>query len=126
MTGYTSGGEQQMVAIGRALMARPKLVLLDEPSMGLAPQVTEEIFAIVRSLNRDRGVSIVLAEQNARIALRHADHGYVLENGRVVAGGSAAELAGRSDVREFYLGAGGGRLQALRRRLRRATDHART
>jgi branched-chain amino acid transport system ATP-binding protein len=120
ISGYTSGGEQQMTAMGRALMARPRLVLLDEPSMGLAPQITDEIFRIVRALNTDQGVSFLLAEQNARLALRHADHGYVLENGRVVASGTAAELAARSDVREFYLGVGGGRLGALRRRSLRA------
>jgi branched-chain amino acid transport system ATP-binding protein len=106
LAGFTSGGEQQMVAIGRALMARPKLVLLDEPSMGLAPQVVDEIFRNIRALNQGRGVSFLLAEQNARVALRHADHGYVLENGRVVASGTAAELSRRADVQEFYLGVG--------------------
>jgi branched-chain amino acid transport system ATP-binding protein len=119
LAGFTSGGEQQMLAVGRALMTRPTLVLLDEPSMGLAPQVTDEIFRIIRTLNRDEGVSFLLAEQNARLALRHADHGYVIENGRVVASGTAAELSGRDDVREFYLGVGGGRLEALRHRARR-------
>jgi branched-chain amino acid transport system ATP-binding protein len=104
--GLLSGGEQQMVAIGRALMARPTLVLLDEPSMGLAPLIVEEIFAILRTLNREQGISFLLAEQNVRVALRHADHGYVLENGRVVAGGTAAELEGRADVQAFYLGVG--------------------
>jgi branched-chain amino acid transport system ATP-binding protein len=122
VSGYTSGGEQQMSAIGRALIANPRLVLLDEPSMGLAPQITDEIFRIVRALNRDQGVSFLVAEQNARLALRHADHGYVLENGRVVASGSAAELAARSDVQHFYLGVGGGRLQTLRRRRGRARE----
>jgi len=106
LAGYTSGGEQQMVAIGRALMARPALILLDEPSIGLAPQVVDEIFRNIRALNRERGVSFLVAEQNARVALRHADHGYVLENGRVVAGGTAAELGARTDVQEFYLGVG--------------------
>ncbi|MEA2697557.1 MAG: branched-chain amino acid transport system ATP-binding protein [Myxococcales bacterium] len=105
--GLLSGGEQQMVAIGRALMARPTLVLLDEPSMGLAPLIVEEIFSIIRTLNRQQGVSFLLAEQNARLALRHADHGYVLENGRVVASGTAAQLEARADVQAFYLGVGG-------------------
>ncbi len=102
--GYTSGGEQQMVAIGRALMSRPKMILLDEPSMGLAPQLVEEIFEIVERLNRDEGVTFLLAEQNTNIALRYADHGYILENGRVVLDGSAAELRENTDVKEFYLG----------------------
>jgi branched-chain amino acid transport system ATP-binding protein len=104
LAGYTSGGEQQMTAIGRALMARPKLMLLDEPSMGLAPQLVEEIFEIVRSLNRKEGVSILLAEQNAHLALRYADYGYILENGRVVMDGEAKALAENEDVKEFYLG----------------------
>src|SRR5476649_2670902 len=104
--GLTSGGEQQMVAIGRALMTRPVLVLLDEPSMGLAPIIVEEIFGIIRQLNRDEGVSFLLAEQNANLVLRFADYAYVLENGRVAASGPAAELAARDDVKHFYLGAG--------------------
>ncbi|MFT5219559.1 MAG: branched-chain amino acid transport system ATP-binding protein [Planctomycetota bacterium] len=102
--GYTSGGEQQMVAIGRALMSRPKMILLDEPSMGLAPQLVEEIFEIVERLNREEGVTFLLAEQNTNIALRYAKHGYILENGRVVLDGSAAELRENTDVKEFYLG----------------------
>ena len=102
--GYTSGGEQQMVAIGRALMSRPKMILLDEPSMGLAPQLVEEIFEIVERLNKDEGVTFLLAEQNTNIALRYANHGYILENGRVVLDGSAAELRENTDVKEFYLG----------------------
>jgi branched-chain amino acid transport system ATP-binding protein len=102
--GYTSGGEQQMVAIGRALMSRPKIMLLDEPSMGLAPQLVEEIFEIVQRLNKEEGVTFLLAEQNTNIALRYADHGYILENGRVVLDGSAAELRENTDVKEFYLG----------------------
>ena len=104
LAGYISGGEQQMVAIGRALMARPKLMLLDEPSMGLAPQLVEEIFEIVALLNREKQVSILLAEQNASIALRYAKTGYILENGRIVMEGEAKALAENDDVKEFYLG----------------------
>ncbi|MDP6552791.1 MAG: ABC transporter ATP-binding protein [Arenicellales bacterium] len=104
LAGYISGGEQQMTAIGRALMARPTLILLDEPSMGLAPQLVEEIFEIVKRLNRDEGVSFLLAEQNATIALRYADYGYILENGRVVLDGEAKMLRENEDVKEFYLG----------------------
>jgi branched-chain amino acid transport system ATP-binding protein len=104
LAGYTSGGEQQMCALGRALMARPSMILLDEPSMGLAPQVVEEIFGIVHDLNAREGVSFLLAEQNASIALRYARHGYILENGRVVMDGAAAALANNEDVQEFYLG----------------------
>ena len=104
LAGYTSGGEQQMTAIGRALMARPKMILLDEPSMGLAPQLVEEIFEIVRDLNRKEGVSFLLAEQNTNIALRYADYGYILENGRVVMDGEATRLRENDDVKEFYLG----------------------
>ena len=104
LAGYTSGGEQQMTAIGRALMARPKMILLDEPSMGLAPQLVEEIFEIVKELNQREGVSFLLAEQNTNIALRYADYGYILENGRVVMDGEAARLRENDDVKEFYLG----------------------
>jgi branched-chain amino acid transport system ATP-binding protein len=104
--GYVSGGEQQMMVIGRALMARPKLILLDEPSMGLAPQLVAEIFDIVARLNREEGVSFLLAEQNATVALRVADYGYVLENGRVVLDGAAETLRTNEDVKEFYLGLG--------------------
>ncbi len=104
LAGYTSGGEQQMTAIGRALMARPKMILLDEPSMGLAPQLVEEIFEIVRDLNLKEGVSFLLAEQNTNIALRYADYGYILENGRVVMDGEASRLRENDDVKEFYLG----------------------
>jgi branched-chain amino acid transport system ATP-binding protein len=104
LAGYTSGGEQQMTAIGRALMARPKMILLDEPSMGLAPQLVEEIFGIVRTLNAEQGVSILLAEQNTNIALKYANYGYILENGRVVMDGVASDLAENEDVKEFYLG----------------------
>ncbi len=105
--GYTSGGEQQMTAIGRALMARPDMILLDEPSMGLAPQVVEEIFGIVQSLNDKEKVSFLLAEQNTNIALRYAHYGYILESGRVVMDGAARELAENEDVKEFYLGVSG-------------------
>ena len=103
-SGYTSGGEQQMTAVGRALMAQPKMILLDEPSMGLAPHLVEEIFEIVKSLNQKEGVSILLAEQNTTVALRYADFGYILENGRVVMEGLASDLATNEDVKEFYLG----------------------
>jgi len=104
LAGYTSGGEQQMTAIGRALMAHPKMILLDEPSMGLAPQLVEEIFGIVQTLNANEGVSILLAEQNTNIALKYANYGYILENGRVVMDGVARDLAENEDVKEFYLG----------------------
>lgn len=105
--GYTSGGEQQMTAIGRALMSKPKMILLDEPSMGLAPQLVEEIFEIVKKLNEDQGVSILLAEQNTNVALRYAQHGYILESGRVVLDGEGKALRENEDVKEFYLGVGG-------------------
>ncbi|MEX0409406.1 ABC transporter ATP-binding protein [Aquibium sp. LZ166] len=105
--GYTSGGEQQMTAIGRALMSRPKMILLDEPSMGLAPQLVEEIFEIVKKLNEEQGVSFLLAEQNTNIALRYARHGYILESGRIVLDGEARALRENEDVKEFYLGVGG-------------------
>ncbi len=104
LAGYTSGGEQQMTAVGRALMAQPSMILLDEPSMGLAPQIVEEIFEIVRDLNQKEKVSFLLAEQNTNVALRFADYGYILENGRVVMDGAATELAQNEDVKEFYLG----------------------
>ncbi len=103
-SGYTSGGEQQMTAVGRALMSRPNMILLDEPSMGLAPQIVEEIFEIVRNLNQKEKVSFLLAEQNTNVALRYADFGYIFENGRVVMEGAAASLAENEDVKEFYLG----------------------
>lgn len=108
LAGYTSGGEQQMTAVGRGLMARPSLILLDEPSMGLAPQLVEEIFEIVARLNREENVTFLLAEQNTTIALRYATYGYILENGRVVMDGDAKELADNEDVKEFYLGVSGG------------------
>src|SRR5947209_1239849 len=104
LSGYTSGGEQQMTALGRALMAQPSMILLDEPSMGLAPQIVEEIFEIVRDLNTNEQVSFLLAEQNTSVALRFADYGYILENGRVVMDGAASELSRNEDVKEFYLG----------------------
>jgi branched-chain amino acid transport system ATP-binding protein len=104
MAGYTSGGEQQMTAVGRALMASPSMILLDEPSMGLAPQIVEEIFDIVGNLNKQENVSFLLAEQNTNVALRFADYGYILETGRVVMDGDARELAQNEDVKEFYLG----------------------
>jgi branched-chain amino acid transport system ATP-binding protein len=114
IAGYTSGGEQQMCAIGRALMSRPKMILLDEPSMGLAPQVVEEIFEIVKTLNQSEGVSFLLAEQNTHMALKYAQHGYILENGRVVMDGPAAALAENADVKEFYLGIAEGKRKSFR------------
>jgi branched-chain amino acid transport system ATP-binding protein len=112
--GYTSGGEQQMTAIGRALMSRPTMILLDEPSMGLAPQIVEEIFEIVKDLNVKERVSFLLAEQNTNVALRYARYGYILENGRVVMDGDAASLRENEDVKEFYLGIGGGDRKSFR------------
>src|ERR1700716_2337766 len=112
--GYTSGGEQQMTAIGRALMARPKMILLDEPSMGLAAQLVGEIFEIVRELNRKEQVSFLLAEQNTNIALKYADYGYILENGRVVMNGEGRSLADNEDVKEFYLGFSSGGRRSFR------------
>src|SRR3989440_7089324 len=114
LAGYTSGGEQQMTAIGRALMARPTMILLDEPSMGLAPQIVEEIFEIVRGLNTTERVSFLLAEQNTMVALRFADFGYILENGRVVMEGSAHSLSDNEDVKEFYLGISSGGRKSFR------------
>ncbi|WP_342360654.1 ABC transporter ATP-binding protein [Terrarubrum flagellatum] len=107
MSGYTSGGEQQMCAIGRAMMSRPKMILLDEPSMGLAPQIVEQIFEIVKIVNEKEGVSFLLAEQNTNMALRYATYGYIMETGRVVMDGSAQSLRENEDVKEFYLGVGG-------------------
>ncbi|HBJ69615.1 MAG TPA: ABC transporter ATP-binding protein, partial [Alcaligenes faecalis] len=112
--GYTSGGEQQMCAIGRALMADPGMILLDEPSMGLAPQVVEEIFEIVRDLNQRERVSFLLAEQNTNVALKYADYGYILENGRVMMDGPSQALAENEDVKEFYLGVSGGERKSFR------------
>jgi branched-chain amino acid transport system ATP-binding protein len=114
MAGYTSGGEQQMCAIGRALMSRPKMILLDEPSMGLAPQIVEEIFTIMKSLNDSEGVSFLLAEQNANLALKYSGYGYILENGRVVLDGAATALAQNEDVKEFYLGVAQGKRKSFR------------
>jgi branched-chain amino acid transport system ATP-binding protein len=114
LAGYTSGGEQQMCAIGRALMSQPKMILLDEPSMGLAPQVVEEIFTIVKDLNDKEGVSFLLAEQNANMALKYASYGYILENGRVVLDGQAAALRENEDVKEFYLGVAEGKRRSFR------------
>jgi branched-chain amino acid transport system ATP-binding protein len=114
LAGYTSGGEQQMTAIGRALMSRPRMILLDEPSMGLAPQIVEEIFGIVHNLNQREGVSFLLAEQNTNIALKYATYGYILENGRIVLDGAAEELRENEDVKEFYLGVGGGHRRSFR------------
>jgi branched-chain amino acid transport system ATP-binding protein len=120
LAGYTSGGEQQMLAIGRALMSEPQLVLLDEPSMGLAPQVVEEIFEIVAELNRSANVSFLVAEQNAALALEYADHAYIVENGHVKTSGSAAELRAREDVKAFYLGGDAQGADSGRQRPRRA------
>jgi len=114
LAGYTSGGEQQMCAIGRALMSRPKMILLDEPSLGLAPQVVDEIFRIMRNLNNSEGVSFLLAEQNTNVALNFATYGYILENGRVVLDGTAVALRDNDDVKEFYLGVAEGRRKSFR------------
>ena len=113
-SGYTSGGEQQMTAIGRALMAKPSVILLDEPSMGLAPQLVQEIFDIVQDLNEKEGVTFLLAEQNTTIALRYASYGYILETGRVVMDGEARSLAENEDVKEFYLGVSAGERKSFR------------
>ncbi|MGA8154788.1 MAG: ABC transporter ATP-binding protein [Rhodoplanes sp.] len=114
LAGFTSGGEQQMCAVGRALMSRPKMILLDEPSMGLAPQVVEEIFSIVCNLNQNEGVSFLLAEQNTNMALKYARYGYILENGRVVMDGEAQALRENEDVKEFYLGIAEGKRKSFR------------
>lgn len=114
LAGYTSGGEQQMCAIGRALMSRPKMILLDEPSMGLAPQLVELIFEITKKINEEQGVSVLLAEQNTNVALRYAQYGYILENGRVVMDGTKDELTQNEDVKEFYLGVSGGDKKSFR------------
>jgi len=114
LAGYLSGGEQQMLAIGRALMARPRLVLMDEPSMGLSPLLVKEVFGIIRRLNRDLGITILLVEQNARMALSVASYGYVMEQGKVVLDGEAAALAENEDVKEFYLGGHGADRKSFR------------
>jgi len=114
LAGYTSGVEQQMCAIGRALMSSPKMILLDEPSMGLAPQIVEEIFTIMKNLNDSEGVSFLLAEQNANLALKYSGYGYVLENGRVVLDGTAGALSENEDVKEFYLGVAEGKRKSFR------------
>ena len=114
LSGYTSGGEQQMTAVGRALMAKPNMILLDEPSMGLAPQIVEEIFEIVTDLNRKEQVTFLLAEQNTNVALKYSNYGYILENGRVVLDGDAAALAANEDVKEFYLGISSGGRRSFR------------
>ncbi|MBF5002799.1 ABC transporter ATP-binding protein [Diaphorobacter caeni] len=111
---YTSGGEQQMCAIGRALMSNPNIVLLDEPSMGLAPQIVEEVFNIVKDLNSKEGTTFLLAEQNTNMALKYADYGYIMESGRVVMDGVASDLANNEDVKEFYLGMGGGERKSFK------------
>ncbi len=111
---YTSGGEQQMCAIGRALMASPSMVLLDEPSMGLAPQIVQEVFEIVKDLNQKEKVTFLLAEQNTNMALKYADYGYIMESGRVVMDGVASDLANNEDVKEFYLGMGGGERKSFK------------
>jgi branched-chain amino acid transport system ATP-binding protein len=111
---YTSGGEQQMCAIGRALMSNPSVMLLDEPSMGLAPQIVEEVFEIIKDLNQKEGVTFLVAEQNTNMALQYADYGYIMESGRIVMDGVAAELRSNEDVKEFYLGMGGGQRKSFK------------
>ena len=106
LAGYLSGGEQQMLAIGRALIARPKMILLDEPSMGLSPLLVKEVFGIIRKINQDQGITMLIVEQNANMALRQANYGYIMESGKVVLDGTQAELLNNQDVKEFYLGAG--------------------
>ncbi len=108
LAGYLSGGEQQMLAIGRALMAKPKLILFDEPSMGLSPLLVKEVFNIIKTINRDQGITMVLVEQNANMALRHASYGYIMESGKIVLDGTQEELLNNEDVKEFYLGGGEG------------------
>lgn len=114
IAGYTSGGEQQMCAVGRAMMSKPRMILLDEPSMGLAPQIVEEIFEIVMRLNRDEGVSFLVAEQNTNMALKYATYGYIMETGRIVMDGEAKSLRENEDVKEFYLGIAEGAKKSFR------------
>jgi len=114
LAGYLSGGEQQMLAIGRALMANPRLILMDEPSMGLSPLLVREVFGIIRKLNQDLGITILLVEQNARMALEAASYGYIMENGKVVLDGTAEQLRNNEDVKEFYLGGGGGERRSFK------------
>ncbi|MCX7327178.1 MAG: ABC transporter ATP-binding protein [Hyphomicrobiales bacterium] len=114
VAGYTSGGEQQMCAVGRAMMSNPRMILLDEPSMGLAPQVVEEIFEIVKRLNAEEGVSFLVAEQNTNMALKYATYGYIMETGRIVMDGEAKSLRENEDVKEFYLGVSEGAKKSFR------------
>ena len=109
MAGYLSGGEQQMLAIGRSLMAKPKMILLDEPSMGLSPMLVQEVFEIIRTINREQGITMLLVEQNANMALRCADYGYIMESGKIVMDGTREELLNNEDIKQFYLGGGGER-----------------
>jgi len=106
MAGYLSGGEQQMLAIGRALMARPQMILLDEPSMGLSPLLVKEVFRILQTINREQGITMLLVEQNAHVALQHANYGYVMESGKIVLDGSRDDLVNNEDIKQFYLGGG--------------------
>ncbi|MGV0758546.1 ABC transporter ATP-binding protein [Tistrella mobilis] len=114
LSGYLSGGEQQMLAIGRAMMARPKLILMDEPSMGLSPLLVKEVFSIIKQINEEQGMTILLVEQNARQALKHASYGYIMENGKIVLDGSRDDLMGNEDVKEFYLGTGDGERKSFK------------
>ncbi len=114
LAGYLSGGEQQMLAIGRALMAKPKLILFDEPSMGLSPLLVKEVFNIIKTINRDQGITMILVEQNANMALRHASYGYIMESGKIVLDGTQNELLNNEDVKEFYLGGGDGERKSFK------------
>lgn len=114
LAGYLSGGEQQMLAIGRALMAKPKLILFDEPSMGLSPLLVKEVFNIIKTINRDQGITMILVEQNANMALRHATYGYIMESGKIVLDGTQNELLNNEDVKEFYLGGGDGERKSFK------------